>query len=430
MTLKDRADSMKIKHVERLALNIPFYCDRVTRAMHRAQTHDERIYLYRIETDTGIVGYGESYSRPTGGAGRGPDAHGMERLVGQNPFAVMNDDTIGLGPQIAVVDVAGKSAGVPAHALLGAKLRDRCPISWWDLDMPPAEWADEAKESIKRGYTSFKMKARPWWDIIDQVETVGDVVPHDYNFDLDFNGFLLTPAKAEIMLHQLDQHANVGMYESPFYLYKDLTGARILREQVRKPIIEHFNEGCLHAHCCDGFVVGGGLSEIRRQAGLAAAFNKPFWLQMVGAGLTTAYAVHLGAVLAHAQLPNITAHELWEHDLLQKCLQVEDGYIAVPEAPGLGVEVDEAAIEKYRVEPDAPTPKTLYRQKNRILRISWPGVGKKRRVWEFTDETIYQRAFYQGNLPGFERGVTLEVIEDDGSLSFRKLHERLVARGV
>ena len=87
---------MKIEHVERLTLNIPFYCDRVTRAMHRAQTHDERIYLYRIETDTGIVGYGESYSRPTVGAGRGPDVHGMERLVGQNPFAVMNDDTIGL----------------------------------------------------------------------------------------------------------------------------------------------------------------------------------------------------------------------------------------------------------------------------------------------------------------------------------------------
>ena len=55
MTLNDRADSMKIKHVERLALNIPFYCDRVTRAMHRAQTHDESIYLYQIEADTGIV---------------------------------------------------------------------------------------------------------------------------------------------------------------------------------------------------------------------------------------------------------------------------------------------------------------------------------------------------------------------------------------
>ena len=76
---------MKIEHVERLTLNIPFYCDRVTRAMHRAQTHDESIYLYQLETDTGIVAYGESYSRPTGGAGRGPDAHCMERLVGQRP---------------------------------------------------------------------------------------------------------------------------------------------------------------------------------------------------------------------------------------------------------------------------------------------------------------------------------------------------------
>ena len=56
----------------------------------------------------------------------------------------------------------------------------------------------------------------------------------------------------------------------------------------------------------------------------------------------------------------------------------------------MGVEVDNAASEKYRVEPDAPTPKTLYRQKKRI---SWPSAGEKRPIWEFTDETIYQRAF-------------------------------------
>ena len=49
---------------------------------------------------------------------------------------------------------------------------------------------------------------------------------------------------------------------------------------------------------------------------------------------------------------------------------------------------------------------------------------------EFTDESIYQQAFYQGNLPGFERGVNLEVIEDDGSDGFQKQHEKLAARGL
>ena len=82
--------------------------------------------------------------------------------------------------------------------------------------MPAADWAAEAKESLKRGYTTFKMKARPWRDIIAQTDAVAKVVPTDYQFDVDFNGFLLNQAKAEVILQQLDENINVGIYESPF----------------------------------------------------------------------------------------------------------------------------------------------------------------------------------------------------------------------
>ena len=408
---------MKISTATRWALNIPFYCKHAEHAMHRAQTHDERVYVYRVETDTGVVGYGDSLA-----------AHDVERLVGQNPFALMHNDAIGFGPQLAVLDAAGKAAGVPVHALLGTKLRNRCPLSWWAIDMPPADWAAEARASLKRGYTCFKVKARPWRDIHQQIETVSKAVPGDYRFDVDFNGFLLTQAGAEEVLQQLDACPNVGMYESPFYLAQDLTGARILRERVRKPIAEHFREECLHAHACDGFVIGGGASQVRRQAELAAAFNKPFWLQLVGTGITTTFAAHLGAVLSHARLPYITCHELWKHDLLRKRLVVKDGYQEVPDAPGLGIDVDEKTIQKYSVDPAEPTPKQRYRQQARILRIAWSGGGRKRRVWEFTDEAVYQQAFYRGSLPGFQPGVSLTVIENDGSAAFRRLHARLKER--
>ena len=410
---------MKIVRAERIALNIPFYADRVTRAMQRASTHDERVYVYRFISDRGVVGYGDCQG------GRSEVAN----LVGRNPFEIMHDDSIGLGPQIAAFDLAGKIAGVPVHALLGSKLRNFSPMSWWDIDMPRGDWAAEAKESIRRGYTCFKMKARPWRDIVDQVSTVGRVVPPDYKFDVDFNGFLLNQARAELILHRLDEHPNVGIYESPFYLGHDLAGARILRERVRKPIVEHFNEAVLHAHASDGFVIGSGATEVRRQATLAAAFNKVFWLQMVGAGITAAYAVHLGATLSHAQLPYITCHELWQHDLLAQRLQVVNGYVAVPDAPGLGVEVDEKAIEKYRVDENDPTPTTRYKARKRILRISWPASGKQRRVWEFTSELVYQQTFYRGSIPSFEPGVNLEIIEDDKSPAFKKAHQKLVEQG-
>ena len=106
------------------------------------------------------------------------------------------------------------------------------------------------------------------------------------------------------------------------------------------------------------------------------------------------------APVSHAQLPYITCHELWEHALLKKRIEVQNGYMPVPNGPGLGVEVDEKAIAKYRVDPDEPTPKDRYRAKKRILRINWPGAGRQQRVWEFTDEGHYQQAFYAGNIPG------------------------------
>ncbi|MEE2709268.1 MAG: enolase C-terminal domain-like protein [Gemmatimonadota bacterium] len=405
---------MKIIHAEVIALNIPFYAEHVTRAMNRANTHTERVWVYRLETDNGLVSW--------------TDGHGhdnVDDLIGKNPYAIMRDDSIGFGPQVAVLDLIGQDAGVPIHALLGSKLREKCPISWWDIDMSAGDWVKEAQESVKRGYTCFKMKARPWRDIINQTNKVSGVVPGDYKFDIDFNGFLLTAAKAEMFLQQLDENPNVGMYESPFYLRYDLEGAKILRARVRKPIVEHFQESVLHAHASDGFVVGGGVTATMRQAVLAAEFNKPFWLQLVGAGPTTAFAAHLGSVLSHAQLPYITCHELWEHDLLMKRINVENGYMQVSDKPGLGVEVDVKAVEKYRVARDEPTPAQRYRAKKRILRVISPGGGKKKRVWEFTDETIYQPEFYKGNLPGFERGVDLEVIEEDKSSAFKKAHKKL-----
>ena len=410
---------MQIAHAETIALDIPFYSRRVTRAMQRASTHDERVWVVRLESDNGLVGWGDIQGgRPN-----------IDGLVGQNPAAIMHRDELGFASQTACFDLVGQDQGVPVHALLGVKIRDRCPISWWDIDMPARDWAAEAREAVKRGYTSFKMKARPWRDIIAQTAAVSKVVPADFKFDVDFNGFLLNQAKAEIILQQLDENPNVGIYESPFYLHTSPGDARILRERVRKPIVEHYQDQYLRNDCCDGFVIGGGTSEIRRQGTLAAAHNKPFWLQLVGNGLTTTMAAHIGAVHSHAQLPYITCHELWVDDLIKKPIAVENGYMPVPDAPGLGVEIDEKALAKYRVDPDQPTPTHIYKAKKRILRVSWPGVGRKKRVWEFTSEPNYQTSFYAGNIPGFEKDVDLEVIEDDKSAAFKRQHKKLEEQG-
>ena len=393
---------LSIKHIETISLNIPFYCERVSQHMHRAATHGERVYVYRTELSNGVIGYGENLYDESGN---------IARLIGQNPFACMNDDGVGFGIQMSLYDVVGKTVGVSVSELIGPKVRDKCPISWWDIDMPPEDWVAEVQESIKRGYTSAKLKARPWRDIFAQVEAVGDAVPSDYKLDIDFNGFLRTADNAIPVLQKLDKHPNVAIYESPFYLGTDIEGAGRLQQAVEKRIVEHYNESCLHARCCGGFVVGGGVKSLLRTNALCASFEQPYWLQMVGTGITTAYCTHLGSVLSQAELPAITCHELWESDLLETRLDVENGMIQVPESPGLGVTIDQEALKTYRVEKGTPPPAQLFRESEYTCRIHIPNSDGRETVHDFNGENEYYPAFSEGKYPGFVPGVWMEVIK-------------------
>ncbi len=393
---------LSIKNIETITLNVPFYCERVSQHMHRAATHGERVYVYRTELSNGVIGYGENLYDESGN---------IERLIGQNPFACMNDDGVGFGIQMSLFDAVGKTVEVSVSELIGPKVREKCPISWWDIDMPPEDWVAEVQESIKRGYTSAKLKARPWRDIFAQVEAVGDAVPSDYKLDIDFNGFLRTADNAIPVLQKLDQHPNVAIYESPFYLGTDIEGAGRLQQAVEKRIVEHYNESCLHARCCGGFVVGGAVKSLLRTNALCASFEQPYWLQMVGTGITTAYCVHLGSVLSQAELPAITCHELWESDLLETRLDVKDGMIQVPESPGLGVTIDEEALKTYRVEKNTPPPAQLFRESEYICRIHIPNSDGGETVHDFNGENEYYPAFSEGKYPGFVPGVWMEVVK-------------------
>jgi galactonate dehydratase len=131
---------------------------------------------------------------------------------------------------------------------------------------------------------------------------------------------------------------------------------------------------------------------------------------MVGTGITTAYSVHLGAVLSQAELPAITCHELWESDLLETRLPVVEGTIQVPESPGLGITVDEAALAEYRVDPSTPTPQQLFNQTDYTCRVHIPNESGGETVHDFENEGVYYPAFSEGEYPGFVPGVWMEVV--------------------
>ena len=107
---------------------------------------------------------------------------------------------------MALWDAGRKAgAGVPCHALFGRQVRTEAPISWWCLDFTPEEWVEEARLALSLGYTSLKLKGRPWRDVLAQIEALEAVVPQSVLLDIDFNSSLANAATAVPYLRELEQ---------------------------------------------------------------------------------------------------------------------------------------------------------------------------------------------------------------------------------
>jgi L-alanine-DL-glutamate epimerase-like enolase superfamily enzyme len=407
----------KVTAVERCTLVVPFV-DRIRREMERAGVHTwSELEVTKVITDGGEIGYGETIQNYTWGRSRDE-----ERVIGRPPAETMWDDSLGAGLQMALFDAAGKLAGVPLYRLLGTKCRDWTPISFWDHDMSPEKYAVEAQTAAALGYTCMKIKTRPWFDVRETMERISTVTPDHFSIDADWNAFLNNSSNAVPILRQLeDDFPKIKIFEDPIPR-NDASGNRALRQQIKSSIAHHYGgiglrEGLELGGVCDGFVIGGGASQTMTQGQAAAAVNMPFFLQMVGAGLTATLAVHFGAVLTHNQWPTITCHELYEHPLLRQRLEVVGGHARVPEGPGLGIEIDEDAIERYRVDKaDHSLPPRLIKVSRACgVNVYFANSGQK---WTF---------FGHGNQPVTEWGNSTELIDDDGSAEFAELHRRATA---
>ncbi len=409
------AAGLKITEVERITVDVP-YRPRV-RLWNSLLIWQWRIVeVTRVVTDAGLVGYGETLPHYTWG--RVSDA-AVEKVRGGNPADFLGDDSLGAGLQMAIYDVVGKALDVPVYRLFGLpKVRDWCPIAWWNTKAPPDVLAEEAKDAIAEGYRAHKFKARPWFDVYAQVEAISAVTPPDYKLDADWNGLLVNAGNAKPVLAELDRYERVSIYETPIP-HEDIEGYRQLRAQSRHPLAVHFEESrfteAVKREWCDGFVVGGGNARVIRQGLLAEQFNKPFWLQLVGTGLTTALSAHLGAVLTHAQWPAISCLNIYSDDLLAQPLEIGNGCVRVPEGPGLGIAVDESALDRFRMKPpyDLPYPR-------HVMSVVWPSG----RVVHYATMAQCWEDFQRGNQPAQERGVNLEVHPDDGSATWTALYER------
>ncbi len=339
--------------------------------------------IVEVETDNGLVGLGEM-----GGGGESAEAqfrslatylkgHDPVRLEEMrfrvaNPTASLyNNRTQMLAAlEFACLDILGQAWGVPVHALLGGKLRDRVPFAsycFWrygredggESEVRTADqlvaYAREAKR--KYGFTSHKLKAGvfpPDYEL-EAFRALAKTFPAD-GVRIDPNGAWST--EQAIRFGQAIEDLRNDYLEDPVY---GLNGMRRVRQMVRVPlatntVVVNFEQ--LAANVLDVGVdvilldttFWGGIRPCIKAAGVCETFQLGVAVHSSGElGVQLATMLHLGAVIPNLSFAaDAHYHHLTDDVIEGGLMPYRDGSIAIPDKPGLGVKLDREKLRRYR----------------------------------------------------------------------------------
>jgi len=371
---------MKITKVEALYLRQPQVrelCDSGQDAL-----------IVRVETDAGITGIGEVDSNPLAvkGAIEGPMSHttatGLAQVViGEDPFeteklwykmyrANMYGGRRGVGLHamsgidLALWDIKGKALGLPVWKLLGGGFERsiRCYASAL-FGSTPKQTGELARRLRQQGFTAVKFG----WDPMGQDEQTDIALVQEARKGLGDDADLLIDAgcvwdaKTAIQRARAFAQSNIFWLEEPLrpddYIgYRKLTASTEVRiaageeESNRLSFLDLMDRGGIDVVQVD-LTRCGGFTEAMKIAALAWDRGLPVANHGFTTYINVAAALHWLASIPNALICEFVAEEettLREFITRQK-LRACDGYLKVPEEPGLGVDLDEEAIQKFRV---------------------------------------------------------------------------------
>ena len=345
--------------------------------------HRRESLFIKVTSDDGVVGWGETYAM-AGTRAAIDDVLGP-LLIGRDPCAARtlrqemlsatfsNGVAVG-GLDIALDDLRGKALGVPVHVLYGGALRTRveayASLPGYYLDRGPEHhWLDETTALVERGFRGVKFRVGRY-DPAQEVPLltrVRDVVGADVRLMADANAAYspalaaraargLTDLGFEWLEEPLPQSGYLGYPDLRTRLDLPLAGGEGL--MTRPAAWETLQRGCFDIIQPDVSICGG-IAEclfIGDLARLSAVRCIPHcW----AGGITLAATLHLAALLPEpTRLPGTDA-PLLEFDVTENPFrddliagdpfQLREGFVEVPTAPGLGVEIDEDAFRRYTV---------------------------------------------------------------------------------
>ena len=349
----------------------------------------KNLIFVKVETDAGIHGWGEAYSqydRDTAVmaqlAALGP------YMTGRSPFDIKHftqfafDDyaarrgSVELfcaisGIEQAMWDIVGKATQQPVYNLLGGRYRDKIRVyaNGWSYGMKePDDYARAAEKVVKQGFTAMKFDPlpAPWRTYIPKeherravrvVKAIRDAVGPDVDLLIEqhrrlapMHAIRLDKQLAEFDLYWMEESCQAEFPDELAQIRREIGVPMVIGEATYtktgfRPLLEKRSADILNPDVA----CVGGILELKEIAAMA----EPFLVAVSPHNYNSTLVALASTVHASATMPNfiITEYFLPFVDFCDKIspnqLKPKNGYIELPTAPGLGVDVDEEALKQH-----------------------------------------------------------------------------------
>jgi len=356
----------------------------------------KNLCFVRIDTDEGIHGWGECYTQADRDIQVTTHIDRLKRyLVGRDPtnikhfIQIVFDDFAGRrgamdlwcavsGLEQAMWDITGKVCGVPIHKLLGGPVRERIRVyanGWGGGGWDSGIIAERASEVVEQGFTALKFDPipGPWRTFVDKrvenqtvenVRAVRQAVGQDVDILVEMHR-RLAPMHAIKIARQIEEYEPFW-YEEPV-LAENIDALAAAKREIRIPVVTgeelytkfEFREvfekqaaDIINPDVCNV----GGILELKEIGAMA----EPYFVAVSPHNYNSTALGLAATIQVSATMPNFLITEYFLNledfgkDITVDPFEVNNGYIELPETPGLGIEIDESSLAKYPYQEFPP----------------------------------------------------------------------------
>ncbi len=344
-----------------------------------------RWLFLKIETDEGLIGWGEPIVEGKAATVKAAVEEISDCLIGKNPLHIEDiwqimyrgffyrggAETMSAisGIDQALWDIKGKYYNAPIYDLLGGRCREKLRVYNWIGGDRPSDVVEAAEKMVQAGFTAVKMNATEEMHYIDSFNKIENSVArvaalrerfgNGLGIGVDFHG-RVHKSMAKVLAKELEPYKPMFIEEP--VLSENIETLREISRHTTIPIAtgeRMFSRWDFKRLLTDGYVDiiqpdlshSGGISECKKIAAMAEAFDVSVAPHCPLGPIALASCIQIDACTPNVaiQEQSLGIHYNKGNDLLDylkesSVFKYEDGFVQIPEGPGLGIEIDEAKV--------------------------------------------------------------------------------------